>query len=133
MITKVMMVDDDASIRRVGEIVLSRVGGWGVISCSSAQEALNLLDTEHPDLILLDVMMPVTDGITAFPLFKSKTKGQIPIIFMTAKIMSHETRRYTELGAAGVIAKPFEPSALPAQLEAIVSSYHSRQSVLACT
>ena len=131
-IKKVMMVDDDASIRRIGEICLARIGKWEVVLCPSASAALALLETERPDVILLDVMMPQLDGITAFPEFQRVTKGQVPIIFMTAKVMKHEIGRYLELGAAGVISKPFEPTQLPAQVQSIVSAYNCAATRMVC-
>lgn len=123
-IKKVMLVDDDAAIRRIGEISLSKVGKWEVISCPSAVVALETLSRETPDVILLDVMMPQLDGVTAFPEFRQKTGGAVPIIFMTARVMKHEINRYLELGAAGVISKPFEPSMMPLEVQAIVRAYN---------
>jgi CheY-like chemotaxis protein len=124
MIERVLLVDDDASIRRVGEICLDRVGNWEVALAESAKKALEVLDTFKPDVILLDVMMPEIDGITALPLIKQKTNNTIPIIFITAKVMRHEVERYIELGAAGVVSKPFDPLTLPSDIQAIVHKAH---------
>jgi CheY-like chemotaxis protein len=132
VIKKVMLVDDDASIRRIGEICLSKVGKWEVVLCSSAIQALKVVEKEQPDLILLDVMMPQLDGITAFPDLQRKTKRGVPIIFMTAKVMKHEVGRYLDLGAAGVISKPFEPITLPTVINTIVAEYEQRLSTMAC-
>jgi CheY-like chemotaxis protein len=131
-IRKVMLVDDDASIRRIGEICLSKVGKWEVVLCHSALHALEVVETEQPDVILLDVMMPQLDGITAFPDLQRKTKRGIPIIFMTAKVMKHELGRYLDLGAAGVISKPFEPITLPTEVKTIVAEYEQRLARIAC-
>lgn len=122
------MIDDDASIRRVGELSLARVGKWDVLMCDSAEAGLLRLESECPDVVLLDVMMPLLDGITALPEILRKTKGQIPIIFMTAKVMKHEIDRYSELGAAGVISKPFDPLALPNEVLSIYNAYHALKS-----
>jgi two-component system OmpR family response regulator len=131
-IKKVMLVDDDASIRRIGEICLSKVGKWEVVLCHSAKHALEIVESEQPDVILLDVMMPHLDGITAFPDLQKKTKRAVPIIFMTAKVMKHETGRYTDLGAAGVISKPFEPMSLPAEVKSIVAEYEQKLPRMVC-
>lgn len=131
-IKKVMLIDDDASIRRIGEICLSKVGKWEVVLCHSAIQALEVVEAEQPDVILLDVMMPHLDGITAFPELQKKTKCGVPIIFMTAKVMKHEIGRYLDLGAAGVISKPFEPTTLPAEVKSIVVEYEQRLSRMAC-
>jgi CheY-like chemotaxis protein len=127
-----MMVEDDASIRHIAEITLRMVGKWHVILCPSVQDALAALETEVPDVILLDVMMPHLDGITAFPLFQSKTNGKTPIIMMTAKVMKHELGGYLDLGAAGVISKPFEPIALPGQIQSIANSYEKLHAASVC-
>jgi two-component system, OmpR family, response regulator len=120
MIERVLLIDDDASIRRVGEICLTRVGNWEVALADSAKKALEILDTFKPDVILLDVMMPEVDGLSALPLIKQKTNNKVPIIFVTAKVMRHEVTRYLELGATGVVSKPFDPLTLPSDIQAIV-------------
>ena len=131
-IQKVMLIDDDDSIRRIGEISLSRVGHWTVISCPSALSALEQVEATKPDVILLDVMMPQMDGVTVFPALQKKTRGQTPIIFMTAKVMTDEIGRYMELGAAGVITKPFEPTGLPGEIKKIVEVFQRNLEGCAC-
>ena len=125
-IKKVMMVDDDLSIRKVAEISLRKVGGWEVILCDSAEAGLEALNTEHPDVILLDVMMPQVGGVTAFPDFQRKTNNNTPIIFMTAKVMSHEIGCYLDMGAAGVISKPFEVTRLPEEISSIAEAFERK-------
>jgi CheY-like chemotaxis protein len=131
-INKVMLVDDDACIRRIGEISLTKVGQWSVTSCASAAAALESLEQQIPDVILLDVMMPLVDGVAVFPEIVRRTQGLVPIIFVTAKVMNTEVLKYLELGAAGVITKPFEPTSLPQEIEAIVASYHRAQTRSVC-
>ena len=124
-IEKVMLIDDDASIRRIGQTCLTKIGKWEVTLAASGYAAFELLDTYKPDVILLDVVMPDLDGITAFPEIHRKTGGITPIIFMTAKVNDGEIERYLELGAAGVISKPFEPMQLAAEVESIVADFQS--------
>jgi len=121
-VSKVLLVDDEPHIRRIGELSLKRVGMWTAVLASSGPEALSLAEKEAPDLILLDVMMPGMAGPeTLQQLRTSEATARIPVIFMTAKVQKHEVDRYLALGAVGVIAKPFDPMALPSQILQILS------------
>lgn len=121
-ISKVLLVDDEPHIRRIGELSLKGVGKWTAVLASSGTDALTLAERENPDLILLDVMMPGMDGpATLQQLRASETTAKIPVIFMTAKVQKHEVDKYLAAGAVGVIPKPFDPMALPAQILQILS------------
>ncbi|MFN3182091.1 MAG: response regulator [Nannocystaceae bacterium] len=120
-IRKVVLCDDDPDIRAIGEMSLRDVGGWDVFCVSDGFAALDAARSEGPDLIVLDIMMPLLDGPGTFEKLRSDPKcASIPVVFMTAKAQSHELRGYTELGAAGVIAKPFDPLTLPDELRALL-------------
>jgi len=81
---------------------------------------LSLARTLRPDLVLLDVMMPGLDGPGTLTRMRSDPAlAQIPVVFMTAKAMPQEVARFRELGAAGVIPKPFDPMKLAQQVFAI--------------
>jgi CheY-like chemotaxis protein len=78
-----------------------------------------------PDLVLLDVMMPGMDGPTMLKHMRADPAlAQIPVIFMTAKAMPQEVARFRELGAAAVIAKPFDPMQLAKQVLALWEGLH---------
>ncbi|NVJ10206.1 response regulator [Myxococcus sp. AM001] len=118
---KVMLVDDEEDIRTIGNLSLSRVGGWQTVLAASGAEALEKARAEQPDLILLDVMMPGMDGPTTFGRLRAEeATAHTPIIFMTAKIQKQEVARYLELGALGVIGKPFDPMTLPQEIRKLV-------------
>jgi CheY-like chemotaxis protein len=116
-IVKVLMVDDDPHIRRIGELCLTAVGKWKVVLSASGAAAVELAAAEHPDLVLLDVMMPGMDGPMTLEALRARpdTAG-IPVIFMTANVQAHEVERYLALGALGVISKPFDPMKLAAEI-----------------
>jgi CheY-like chemotaxis protein len=123
MIHKVMLVDDEEDIRTIGQLSLGRVGGWQTVMAASGAEALTKAAAEQPDLILLDVMMPDLDGPTTFSLLRGQeATAKIPIIFMTAKVQKHEVARYLELGAVGVIHKPFDPMTLPSEIRRLLAA-----------
>lgn len=120
-VRKVMLVDDEDDIRTIGNLSLSRVGGWQTVLAASGAEALEKARAEKPDLILLDVMMPGMDGPTTFGRLRAEeATAHTPIIFMTAKIQKQEVARYLELGALGVIGKPFDPMTLPQEIRKLV-------------
>ncbi|MFA6209486.1 MAG: response regulator [Candidatus Obscuribacterales bacterium] len=128
-IEKIFLVDDDPNIRRIAEISLKKLGPWQVELAGSGRELLNLLQQGKPDLLILDVMMPEMDGPTTFQAVKEQfPELHIPVIFMTAKVMSHEVDEYLNLGAAGVICKPFNPKDLADDVRKICASWEANNS-----
>ncbi len=124
MSPRVLVIDDEDAIRTIAAISLERVGGWTVVDARSGQEGLGALQGDGPfDAVLMDVMMPGLDGPTTLARMREETLGtQVPVVFMTAKAGEGERRRLLEQGAAGVIAKPFDPMNLDQQLRDILSS-----------
>jgi CheY-like chemotaxis protein len=121
-INTILLVDDEPDIRTIAELSLSQVGGWKTLLASSGSQALELASKHKPDLILLDVMMPEMDGVATFQkLAQQEDTREIPVIFMTARVQSHERERYVGFGAAGVIAKPFDPMRLPDDIRGILA------------
>jgi CheY-like chemotaxis protein len=122
-INKVMVVDDDHSIRTIAEISLSDVGGYQVVLIGSANEALSRVESEMPDVILMDVRMPEMDGPTLISRIRQNQKvAHIPVILMSASISDDERTEYASLGAAGVFWKPFDAMKLPLELQAAVEN-----------
>ena len=122
-IQRVLIVDDDDDIRTVSEMALQFVGKFDVLTASSGSQAVDLAGSSSPDLILLDMMMPGMDGVDTFKALKAQdTSATIPVIFMTAKVQTHEVEGYMELGAIGVISKPFDPMKLADQIRDMVAA-----------
>jgi CheY-like chemotaxis protein len=120
-IRRVMLVDDEADIRTIGELALQSIGGWEVVLAPSGAHALELARREVIDVILLDVSMPHQDGLATFAGLRAIPRlADVPIIFMTAKVHAREIAQLGALGAAGVIAKPFDPLTLPDEIRRIV-------------
>jgi two-component system, OmpR family, response regulator len=114
---RILFIEDEPSIRTIAVTVLEAVGGFAVIACSSGKEALAQAAAAHADLILLDVMMPEMDGPTTLKALRQIPQtAQTPAIFMTAKVQANEIAHYKSLGAVDVIAKPFDPMTLSAQI-----------------
>ncbi len=118
---RVLLVDDEPDIRTVGQLALE-LGGFSVELASSGAEALAQAQTTLPDVILLDVMMPVTDGPTTLLNLRAiREVAHIPVVFLTAKVQPSEIQRYLALGALAVIAKPFDPLELGQNLRGILA------------
>jgi CheY-like chemotaxis protein len=117
---RITYVEDEPHIREIVQLALEELGGFTLHVCESGPEALDTAPIFHPDLVLLDVMMPGMNGIQTFRSLKElPAMSETPIIFVTAKAQKHEIQQYKSLGAADVIAKPFNPITLPADIQAI--------------
>ena len=124
-LNKILCVEDERDIQAVAKVALEAVGKFTVQMCGSGQEALDELGTFGPDLILLDVMMPGMDGPTTFKSIREMSEFEaVPIIFMTAKVMESDQNLYRSLGAAGIIAKPFDPMMLSTHIREIWVDHH---------
>jgi CheY-like chemotaxis protein len=120
---KVLIVDDEDDIRRIARLALGRVGGMDVVEAASGREAVRRAEEERPDAILLDVMMPGLDGPSTLAALRSSPKtSTIPVVFLTAKALPSEIERLRELGARGVLLKPFDPMTLAGQLREALGS-----------
>ncbi len=118
---KVLVVDDEADIRRIAQLALTRIGGLEVVEARSGAEALEIARAAAPDVVLLDVMMPGMDGPETLQALRADaTTAAIPVVFLTAKALETEQRRLLDLGAAGVLVKPFDPLKLAAELRAVL-------------
>ena len=117
---KITYVEDEPDIRAITEIALTQIGGFHLDVCASGAEALAKTSAFAPDLIILDVMMPGMDGVETYARLRQiPSLVDTPIVFMTAKAMSDEVARYRAMGAADVIAKPFDPMTLSDRIETI--------------
>ena len=124
MSRRLLLVDDDDAIRTIASLSLERIGGWSVISASSGRAALETAHDDGPfDVVLLDVMMPDLDGPATLRLLREGVlPWNVPVVFLTAKAGQSEEARLRSLGAAGVIAKPFDPMVLPDELQRLVEA-----------
>ena len=118
---KVLLVDDEADIRRIAALSLSGVGGMEVVQAGGGSEGILKARDDRPDVILLDMMMPGLDGLATFRALRGdpETSG-IPVVFLTAKAMSSEVEHLKSLGASGILIKPFDPMALPRLLRELL-------------
>jgi CheY-like chemotaxis protein len=120
-ISKVLVVDDEPSNRRIAELSLRHVGHWEVALAASGAEGLALTATFQPDVILLDVMMPGLDGLGVLLALRGDPRtSHIPVVLLTATVQRENFERLRASGAAGVLGKPFDPMALPGEIRRLV-------------
>ncbi len=119
---RVLYVDDEDDIREVVEFALEDAIELQLQLCASGAEAIARVGDFAPDLIVLDVMMPGMDGPATLQALRAAGVSA-PIAFMTAKVQACDLDRFRELGAIGVIAKPFDPMQLAAQIRQL---WHER-------
>jgi len=114
---KILVVDDEASIRRILETRLSMIG-YEVVTAGDGEEAIAMLRDEIPDLVVLDVMMPKLDGYGVCQ--ELRKESDVPIIMLTA--LSDVADRITglELGADDYVVKPFSPKELEARIRSVL-------------
>lgn len=119
---KVLIADDEANIRNILDFTL-HAEGFTVIGASNGNEAFKLALREQPDIVILDVMMPDTDGIEACRRIKSDERtSRLPVILLTARSSSDDRRRGREAGADAYITKPFSPTKVVAVLREILGA-----------
>lgn len=120
--SRVLIVDDEDDIREIAQLSME-FAGWQVYTASSGQEAVQVAAARQPDVVLLDVMMPGLDGPqTLQRLRQNPLTIATPVIFLTAKVQTSEQRTLHDLGAQGVIAKPFDPMALATEVSRILGT-----------
>ena len=128
LLERVLLVDDEPDIRRIGQVSLQAVGRLSVTLASSGAEAIEAARREQPHAILLDVMMPEMDGPACLQRLRALPETQaIPVLFMTAKVQTAEIDRYLAMGAAGVIRKPFDPMTLAQDVRSLLEAAEKRR------
>lgn len=109
MAKRVLLIDDEEDMVEMVSLSLS-TGGYDAISATDPKTGLKKAASEKPDLILLDVMMPGTDGYEICKILKKQEETKnIPIIFFTAMGDPDMTNKVADCGGIDYITKPFEP------------------------
>ena len=112
----VLVTDDDEDLRLLCQTHLE-IGGFAVSQAANGQEALEVARHDPPDLILLDLMMPVKDGWECLAeLKRDPNLRDIPVFIITGKNLQEDQDRAYASGAEAFIAKPFQGSALIARI-----------------
>ncbi|GIX06998.1 MAG: response regulator [Candidatus Poribacteria bacterium] len=110
---RILVVEDEKDVQSLLKMTLEFTGQHTVLTADDGLEGLRLAESEMPDLILLDVMMPHMDGYEVLQQLRSNPKTrEIPVIFLSARAQRREIERGLQMGAAGYLTKPFNPATL---------------------
>lgn len=114
---RILVVDDEKGLVRIVRLNLEQ-DGFDVVEAYNGAQAMEKLRTTLPDLVLLDVMMPDTDGFTVLKMIRQI--GNIPVIMLTAKGEEDDKIKGLELGADDYVTKPFSPRELTSRIRAVL-------------
>ena len=116
--TRLLIADDSETVLLMLQRRLE-MSGYDVVTAKDGQEALEQAESEKPDLILLDAMMPRMSGVEALRELR-KSGSKIPVIIISAHLDAQEPDRMIEAGANGCVPKPFEWDELISRIEELV-------------
>lgn len=124
-LSHVVYVDDEPDMRMLVQTTLENIGGIRVTLCENGIDTLEAAVDQQPQMIILDVMMRDMDGPTILREIKNDPRvSRIPVIFLTAKTDPALLAEYKGMGAAGIIAKPFDLMNLPEQVRSLWEQSH---------
>jgi CheY-like chemotaxis protein len=110
MAKRIIIVDDEKDIRAILRHAIEATRDWIVLEAENGAHGLELIRSEIPDAVLLDVMMPKMDGREVFrSLLQSEDTASIPIIFITASLQKRDIIALQALGPIAILPKPFDP------------------------
>ncbi len=122
-VQRVLLVDDDIHIREIAALALEEIGSMDVVTCAGGEEAVETVGRWRPDVIVLDLMMPQMDGRETLAALQRRLGSECPpVVFLTAKGRPEKEEALKELGATGVLGKPFDPLTLAEALRAAVET-----------
>jgi CheY-like chemotaxis protein len=109
----ILVIDDSALIREAAKIALATIAGWRIVTATGGEQGIELAGSEHFDAILIDVVMDGMDGIAVAERLRGlDATSSVPLLLLTAERGLADSDGLRRAGIAGVIAKPFEISAL---------------------
>lgn len=121
--TKILVAEDERDIRDLVAFTL-RFSGYEVVTVANGQEAVESALAELPDLILMDVRMPIMTGYEACKKMKADDRIQgIPVVFLSAKGQEAEIRIGLDVGASDYLLKPFSPMELTERVKDLLAKF----------
>jgi len=123
----VLLVEDNEDNRTVYRTILEHFG-YRVTEARNGEDGVRMAREEHPDLILMDISIPLIDGWEATRMLKSDAAtSHIPIIALTAHALATDRAKATEVGCDGYLAKPCEPRRVVAEVERFIGAGRERE------
>ena len=117
--TKILVVDDEKMLLKSIQFRLKKEG-YEIITAENGREAINILKTEVPDLIISDIMMPFINGLELVKHVKENCSDKIPVILLTTLRQEQNVMKAFELGADEFMTKPFSPSELVVRVRRVL-------------
>jgi len=129
---KILVVEDERDILQLVKLYLEKEG-YRVSTATTGPDGLKAVKAEHPDLLILDLMLPEMDGLEVCKRIRADRQiSTIPIIMLTAKAEESDTVIGLELGADDYVTKPFSPKALIARVKALFRRLERKDEALTC-
>jgi len=118
---RILVVEDEEHLRELVQVCLEDLGGWETLVAGSGEECLQILQTERPNAILLDLSMPGMNGFAVYEILQSDpVTRSIPLILLTAKVLPSDRAKFAQMAVAGVITKPIQPITLTEEVAEIL-------------
>lgn len=115
----ILVVDDEADLREMLQSIFTRAGYTKILTAASGSEAITLWREQHPDLIILDVMLPGMDGYEVLKIIREKSR--VPVLMLTARGEAEDKYSRFESGADDYLVKPFLSKELLLRVQAILN------------
>lgn len=120
---KILIIEDNERNRRLFKLIIDSIGHEIVIA-ENGEDGIKMAKRERPDLILMDIHLPVMDGLTAFSILRSNEDTKdIPVIAVTSHAMKGDRERFLEQGFADYIAKPIDVDDFIKTLESVLKGH----------
>lgn len=123
----ILVVDDEKLYQHLLKVNLEKEG-YNILTADNGEDALELVSSRHPDLVILDVLMPKLDGVSACE--RIRQFSSVPIIFLTARSEEQERVRGLNVGADDYVVKPFSATEMVARVRAVLRRAHTTEQVV---
>ena len=125
--TLILVVDDETQYQHLLRVNLEKEG-YNVITAGNGEDALEMVSSRHPDMVILDIVMPKLDGITTCE--RIRQFSSLPIIMLTARGEEQDRVRGLNVGADDYVVKPFSATELVARVHAVLRRAHTSEQVV---
>lgn len=122
----ILLAEDDHHIATIAKMTLENIGKHQVTHVENGEEALKIILDKDFDVILLDEMMPIMNGLKVCEEFRRRSSKKTPVIFLSAKSQHEDLKLFKQMGD-GFIAKPFDPVTICQTIENIVHEYQGKK------
>lgn len=120
MAKKILVIEDDPGSRRLTEFTLKREG-YEVLTAGNGLEGLNRINRDHPDLVVLDVMLPGIDGYEIARRIRSQPETEkLPILMLSGKVRAEDKNTGLQVGANDYLSKPASPALIAQKVAALL-------------